>query len=127
MLRQLCLSAGDSCRGTDHDHPDEKNEKSKLLIRSKAYECLERAETLEQHLWEEGRSRGDTAGGSRAVFSAPDDEESTHQPSASSQQSSLTAARCLDVCVHYDLSGATTDYRHRWHWIARCRNRAASH
>ena len=107
MLRQLCLSAGDSRRGTDH--LDEKDDKAKQLIRSKISEYLGRAEALKQHLWAKGRSRGDTAGASRAVFSAPDDEESTHQPSASSRQSSLTPNN-LDVRAHYGLAHGSTDY-----------------
>lgn len=57
MTCHLCLSADDSLSyflpsdfRSNADHPDEKNDKSKQLIRSKLNEYLTRAETLKQHL-----------------------------------------------------------------------------
>lgn len=43
--------------------PDEKNEKSKLLIRTKINEYLSRAETLKEHMNAQSEKRGKSAVG----------------------------------------------------------------
>ena len=49
------------------DCPDEKNEKSKQLIRSKISEYLARAETLKQHLTRGQKSKHNAAGANGMV------------------------------------------------------------
>jgi len=49
------------------DHPDEKNEKSKQLIRSKINEYLTRAETLKQHLAAGEKSKKSAVGANGVV------------------------------------------------------------
>jgi hypothetical protein len=49
------------------DHPDEKNDKSKHLIRSKINEYLTRAETLKQHLVSGEKSKKNVVGANGVV------------------------------------------------------------
>jgi len=49
------------------DHPDEKNAKSKQLIRSKINEYLTRAETLKQHLVEGEKPKKNAVGANGVV------------------------------------------------------------
>ena len=49
------------------DHPDEKNDKSKQLIRSKINEYLTRAETLKQHLTTGDKSKKSAVGANGVV------------------------------------------------------------
>jgi vacuolar protein-sorting-associated protein 4 len=49
------------------DHPDEKNDKSKQLIRSKINEYLTRAETLKQHLAAGEKSKKNVVGANGVV------------------------------------------------------------
>ena len=51
------------------DHVDEKNDKSKKLIRSKVNEYMTRAETLKQYVTERGESRRSVVGVDRVVSS----------------------------------------------------------
>ena len=49
------------------DYPDEKNDKSKQLIRSKINEYLTRAETLKQHLTTGEKSKKSAVGANGVV------------------------------------------------------------
>lgn len=51
----------------DADNPDEKNDKSKQLIRSKINEYLSRAETLKQHLAAGEKSKKNAVGANGVV------------------------------------------------------------
>jgi vacuolar protein-sorting-associated protein 4 len=50
--------------------PDEKNQKSKDLIKSKVEEYLKRAETLKDHLSSQGEKRGRSAIGANGAGGA---------------------------------------------------------
>jgi len=65
MLAFKCTYRSVQSNKHDHRHPltDEKNDKSKLLIRSKINEYLARAETLKQHLTSAGEKRARSAVG----------------------------------------------------------------
>jgi len=70
MTCQLRLSVGDSpCFHPElhPDHPDEKNDKSKQLIRQKINEYLTRAETLKQHLTTGEKSKKSAVGANGVV------------------------------------------------------------
>lgn len=73
MKFHLWLPAGDCCLAfipasrCNVDHPDEKNDKSKQLIRSKINEYLTRAETLKQHLTSGEKSKKNAVGANGMV------------------------------------------------------------